>query len=645
MVIKYLKLKKIMMILGTVFLMSFTFLIENVNARPVLFFSDLTSGPKTGLGDGLGSGAIITIWGNNLGSSQGTSKAYFKDSTGTNYEMAHIYYWVNADGKSGGGPADLYSFHKMQEIAFSIPFSSADGAGKIYVSVDGINSNELDFNIRQGNIYHIKSNGSNFADGSWASPWATMQYFTSSAANGAAAAGAIVYVSDLTSEAPIPFGMTGPINGTADLPYFLVAYPGATVIVNSDQTYNWGSHYKDDAYWHIAKIKLTGPTILVSTPTGGRVIGCELTDHPTVAPIPSQVGVYMAGASNGSGGGAIGYGNYIHDCQQGINYSQMHTTYFSNRSGGDIAPYDFSWNYLRDNDSNHGIHTYDEGAGGNYTGTCKIHDNVVVNQSGISIGINCGAAQGYGVTTNTFEVYNNLIIESGKGPIRNNGTLFEVAVAFGTGEWTRWGADYKIKFYNNTIYGWGAAGDEGDFPVIGAIYINPYFNSIDIRNNIFVDTKDLAFFKGTPPTTHSNNLWYNGGDENPSTPPSWDINALTSSPLFTDSINGDFHLQSTSPAIDAGTSDVSTVVTHDFDGNQRPMDGDENGTAEYDIGAYEVGDSSGDNADDDNDGDDTNDDGDDSGGGNCFIATSAFKNSFFESAEKIFKNILQQRGK
>jgi len=47
----------------------------------------------------------------------------------------------------------------------------------------------------------------------------------------------------------------------------------------------------------------------------------------------------------------------------------------------------------------------------------------------------------------------------------------------------------------------------------------------------------------------------------------------------------DFHLQSTSPAIDAGTN--IALVTKDFDGNLRPMDGNSDGTAEYDIGAYE----------------------------------------------------------
>jgi len=28
---------------------------------PVLYFSDLIEGPKTGIGDGLGSGAIVTV--------------------------------------------------------------------------------------------------------------------------------------------------------------------------------------------------------------------------------------------------------------------------------------------------------------------------------------------------------------------------------------------------------------------------------------------------------------------------------------------------------------------------------------------------------------------------------------------------------
>jgi len=143
------------------FLMSLSLSVSSVRAESVLHFSDIISGPKTGLGDGLGEGAIITIWGNNLGSFQGSSKVYFKDSLNHVYESAYVYYWVNADGQSGGGPADLYTFHKMQEIAFSIPSSVTDGLGKMYVEVGGINSNELNFTVREGNIYFVDINSTN----------------------------------------------------------------------------------------------------------------------------------------------------------------------------------------------------------------------------------------------------------------------------------------------------------------------------------------------------------------------------------------------------------------------------------------------------------------------------------------------------
>jgi hypothetical protein len=59
---------------------------------------------------------------------------------------------------------------------------------------------------------------------------------------------------------------------------------------------------------------------------------------------------------------------------------------------------------------------------------------------------------------------------------------------------------------------------------------------------------------------------------------------IAADPLLVDASNVDFHLQANSPAIDNGT-DVN--LTQDYEGNSIPQDGDGNGTAEYDIGAYE----------------------------------------------------------
>ncbi|RKY12817.1 MAG: hypothetical protein DRP82_06365, partial [Planctomycetota bacterium] len=59
-------------------------------------------------------------------------------------------------------------------------------------------------------------------------------------------------------------------------------------------------------------------------------------------------------------------------------------------------------------------------------------------------------------------------------------------------------------------------------------------------------------------------------------------------PQFVDAANGDYRLKDTSPCIDAGDDTlVPSGVTTDLDGNQRVVDGNNDGTAIVDIGAYE----------------------------------------------------------
>src|SRR5438132_3699198 len=67
---------------------------------------------------------------------------------------------------------------------------------------------------------------------------------------------------------------------------------------------------------------------------------------------------------------------------------------------------------------------------------------------------------------------------------------------------------------------------------------------------------------------------------------------LSSDPLFMSAANGDFHLRLGSSAIDAGDNTTPNLPTTDFDGNPRIVDGNNDGAAIVDLGAYEVGNTS-----------------------------------------------------
>jgi predicted GH43/DUF377 family glycosyl hydrolase len=61
---------------------------------------------------------------------------------------------------------------------------------------------------------------------------------------------------------------------------------------------------------------------------------------------------------------------------------------------------------------------------------------------------------------------------------------------------------------------------------------------------------------------------------------------ISADPLFEDAANGDYHLQLSSPCVDAGTN--TNAPDHDWEGDPRPIDGNLDGSAITDMGADEL---------------------------------------------------------
>jgi hypothetical protein len=115
-------------------------------------------------------------------------------------------------------------------------------------------------------------------------------------------------------------------------------------------------------------------------------------------------------------------------------------------------------------------------------------------------------------------------------------------------------ADTNAAVYNNTVYGGANDGIIVDGGSTGAI----------IRNNIAFGNSGSNYNNiSSAGTTHDHNV--DSGTD----------------PVFVNAGAHDFHLQSTSPAIDTGSSSVFAGIVDDYDGNSRPQG------AAWDIGAYE----------------------------------------------------------
>jgi hypothetical protein len=579
-------------------------------AAPKLNFSDLISGPGAGLGDALGSGVIVTIWGQNMGGSQSTSTVSFTDSGSNVKSAAHVYYWKNADGQLPGGPSNLYASHSMQEVAFSIP-DSLSGAGTIHVNVGGQESNRIPFTIRDGNIYHIKSSGNDSTgNGSFGSPYLTVN----TAFDKIDFAGSTLYVhdsivsgSDTTGRA-IYWNDSVASSGLSNQ-YAVVAYPNSkpSAIGHSGfRNYKVGGQV-------VSKFSIFASNCVegsngqpVNCATGsennisygieasafGRAIGNSITDK--VGGCASGTQGAIAGNANSLNRDRVSLyqvlGNEIYEYGCVGSSKLHHTSYLSVRSGSanlQIPPWRFGWNYLHDNDAKNGIHQYDENNSGLECGspndTVIINDNVIVNQSGagISIGANCP-------WTNDFEVYNNVLINvglaadwDGVDPETANGpNTSGISVRDG-------GLTGTIVVFNNTIHAWN--NDDSTRDTQACLGMQGTHNGVSVKweNNLCYTSKDKPFVAAgccgaevqLDNVTGSNNAWYySGAAPTLAISPMWDSSPVIADPLVV-IIGTQVIIGAGSPIIGKGTN---SLLSHDIYGVAR-LQTPEIGAVEFNI--------------------------------------------------------------
>jgi len=504
-------------------------------ASPVVFFTDLTSGPKSGGQNN--AGAFVTIYGRNFGAARGSSSVTI-----------------------GGGVAAAYPIWTDTKIA--IQLGAAAATGNIVVTTPAGASNGAPFTVRSGHIYFVSTNGNDRNSGKYNSSWQTLTHARDTMQPGdiTYAMNGVAQIVDDGSGWQTSLLLSS--GGTAAAPMAFVAYPEASATIGSAtgppsgvRTAPRGGSYPN--YWVFAGFTLRGQVAAMALwgSTGWRIIANDFS-----CPNGNGTGACMGAVESSS---LAFYGNNVHDTGIATASALYHGVYF----GTDSNHLEIGWNTVANVHGCRGIQIHSspqsgEPASGQNQYDIKVHDNTIHD------------TQCDGIILDTIDpskgpisIYNNVIYNAGEGP--NNPEQ--------TGGWsciyvpasTERGAKGSgvVDIFNNTLYACGTFtsppyGSANAAIVYGggnsAIYLR-------IRNNIVYQTTTSLYRSGVPylviwnPATRavcadtgncswiqgSNNLFYGSG----AAPRNGNIaDSVNANPQFVNLSQGNFQLQSNSPA-------------------------------------------------------------------------------------------------
>lgn len=532
-------------------------------AEPVILYTDILNGPNTG-GEN-NNGIYLSIFGKGFGTTRGNSTV-----TINGVEVATYKQW--------GAPSRVYDSHGIQVI--TVQPGPAVSSGPIVVTVNGTQSNSNHtFTVRPGRIYFTDwNNGNDANDGTFGNPKKSAQgVFDTRAIFGPG--DTIVLMGGTYTER-----QSGRSNyfmifedypiGSEDNPTTVMGYPGHEIFIDmrgvspNGEAYLFGTYTVPSQNAGLVLSNFHGHT------GGASALRMRTTSYVRLVNTDIEG---MQGSGNGTGM-ISSHGNFwkvlgnrIHNSGENRLY---HAVYWSDQGRDN----EIGWNHIFDIRGGRGIQTYDSGPGPFYN--FEVHDNVIHNIDRDAMGFG-------GPSTTGFRIYNNIIYRTGLGT-SPDGNGNSSGIRLGTGS-------LVAEIYNNTLF--------DNHSLAGALLLKS-FQQVTIRNNTFyaatcyrdsgpskpsgdpsgcTDSKGQFFYDGASnpgAITASNNIWYSSVQPQRQAVPSWDTSPIIADPLFVDSTSSarDFHLQSGSPAIDAG---VNTFATRDFDGVVRPQ------ASAFDLGAFE----------------------------------------------------------
>src|SRR4051812_48867545 len=218
--------------------------------QPRIFYSDITSGP--GSGGQNNRGAFITIYGNNFGSTRGTSV-------------------VTLNG------ANVASYPSWTNTKITVQIGSGASTGNLVVKVSGTASNGAPFTVRSGRIYFVSTGGNDSNSGSYSSPWATLVK-----ARAQAVAGDVVYVMNGVQQTGADLSSASLAlskNGTSASPIAFIAYPNAKVTIGTTTGQTYGIRSASTSWIVIAGMTIRGVLTALDVTSGynWRIVGNDIS--------------------------------------------------------------------------------------------------------------------------------------------------------------------------------------------------------------------------------------------------------------------------------------------------------------------------------------------------------------------------------